>query len=115
MIGAYFENHPAVQQADLRVLTNSHPATQYLSGIWTRTDEWYNFRDIQDHIIPLINIDESTYEGGENGASHPVAWYHKFEEGRVFYTAGGHTKESYSEPQFLRHLKGGIKYVLDVE
>lgn len=112
MIGAYFKNHPPVQEAELQVLIKNHPATEYLPGVWTRTDEWYNFRDIQDHIIPLINIDESTYQGGENGENHPVAWYHTFEGGRVFYTAGGHTAASYNDPTFVRHLLGGIQYVL---
>ena len=115
MIGAYFSSHPEVQEADLFVLNNSHPATQYLPGVWTRTDEWYNFRDIQDHIIPLINLDESSYEGGENGQNHPIAWYHEFEGGRVFYTAGGHTSESYRDQQFQRHLLGGLKYVLGIQ
>lgn len=111
MIGAYFDSHPAVQQADLFVLRNDHPATEFLPGVWTRTDEWYNFRDMQDYITPLISIDGTSYEGGD-GENHPVAWYHEFEGGRVFYTAGGHTSESYDDPQFTRHLLGGIKYVL---
>ena len=33
-----------------------------------------------------------------------------FEGGRAWYTAGGHTAESYREPLFLQHLLGGIQY-----
>ena len=62
----------------------------------------------RDYI--LIKIDESSYEGGTNGLNHPVAWYHTFDGGRSFYTALGHTKESYSEKLFLQHLLGGIKW-----
>ena len=43
------------------------------------------------------------------GADHPIAWQHEFDGGRAWYTAGGHTEESYSEPLFLGHLLGGIK------
>lgn len=86
--GAYFKSHPSIQQADLFVLRNDHPSIEFLPGVWVRTDEWYNFRYIQNHIIPLINIDELSYEGGENGEIHPLAWYHEFEDRRVFYTAG---------------------------
>jgi type 1 glutamine amidotransferase len=32
--------------------------------------------------------------------------------GRVFYTAMGHTKESYSEPWFIRHVGDGLDWVL---
>lgn len=113
MIGAYFKSHPQVQQARLQVLQKGHPATEQLPEMWTRTDEWYNFRDIQAHINPLINLDESSYNGGENGENHPIAWFHEFEGGRVFYTAGGHTPESYSDPLFTQHLLGGIEYVMN--
>jgi type 1 glutamine amidotransferase len=57
----------------------------------------------------LASIDESSYGGGAMG-DHPIAWQHEFEGGRAWYTAGGHTRESYSEPEFLRHLLGGIQF-----
>jgi type 1 glutamine amidotransferase len=42
------------------------------------------------------------------GADHPIAWCHPFKGGRAWYTALGHTIESYSEPAFRSHLLGGI-------
>ncbi len=112
MIGAYFDSHPKIQEAELQVLDKTHPATGFLPDTWTRTDEWYNFRDIQEHIKPLIMLDEASYNGGENGENHPIAWYHESAGGRVFYTGGGHTKESYSDSLFTQHLQGGLKYVI---
>jgi type 1 glutamine amidotransferase len=44
------------------------------------------------------------------GADHPIAWYHEYDGGRAWYTALGHTSESYYEPLFLAHLWGGIIY-----
>ena len=41
-----------------------------------------------------------------------MAWYHSFDGGRVFYTELGHTNESYTEPLFLQHILGGIKYAM---
>ena len=111
MIGAYFQSHPSIQEAAIEVTDRSHVSTGHLPERWVRTDEWYNFRDIQDHIQVLATLDESTYEGGENGDYHPIAWYHEFEGGKIFYTAGGHTRESYSEPLFREHLLGGLIYV----
>jgi type 1 glutamine amidotransferase len=46
------------------------------------------------------------------GADHPIAWFHTYEGGRSFYTALGHTRESYSEPAFLAHVEGGIEWAL---
>lgn len=112
MVGAYFESHPQIQEARLEVVDRSHPSTDFLPEEWVRTDEWYNFMDINPDINVLINLDESSYEGGNNGENHPIAWYQEFEGGRIFYTAGGHTTESFSSESFLNHLEGGIEYVL---
>ncbi|MDR8392982.1 ThuA domain-containing protein [Aliifodinibius sp. S!AR15-10] len=113
LVGAYFNGHPEVQEATVRVVDQSHPSTQHLPKEWVRTDEWYNFKNIQDHLNVLAYLDESTYEGGTNGDNHPAAWYHETLGGRAFYTAGGHTSECYSNPMFRQHLLGGIQYVLD--
>ena len=43
---------------------------------------------------------------------HPIAWYHDFDGGRAWYTGGGHTHESFSEDDFLKHLLAGIQYAI---
>jgi type 1 glutamine amidotransferase len=113
MMGATFESHPKQQIAKLMVVDNKHLSTQHLPAIWERYDEWYNFKNINPEINVLIKIDESSYIGGKNGNNHPLAWSHNFEGGRVFYTALGHSVESYNEPFFLQHLLGGIKYAME--
>jgi glucose/arabinose dehydrogenase/cytochrome c551/c552 len=60
----------------------------------------------------LITIDEKSYKGGTNGAFHPMSWYHEYDGGRAFYTELGHTEESYTEPNYLKHLLGGIQYAI---
>jgi type 1 glutamine amidotransferase len=77
-----------------------------------RTDEWYNFKDIQSDLHVLISIDETSYSGGSNGANHPMAWYHNVDGGRAFYTELGHTDESYADPLYLQHLWGGLQYAM---
>ncbi|HEY5919216.1 MAG TPA: ThuA domain-containing protein, partial [Chryseolinea sp.] len=110
LVGAYFKSHPKTQQATVKKVkpfgTNTTPDT------WTRTDEWYNYKSISDDIEVIFALDETSYEGGENGDNHPIAWYHDFEGGRSFYTGLGHTKESYTDPVYLDHLLQGIKYAL---
>jgi type 1 glutamine amidotransferase len=44
------------------------------------------------------------------GADHPLVWCREQGAGRVFYTALGHTSEAYHDPDFLAHLRGGIKW-----
>ncbi len=112
MVGAQFLSHPKQQTASLLVVNKKHPATSFLPDVWTRWDEWYNFKNLNPEVSVLLKIDESTYKGGANGANHPMSWYHDFQGGRVFYTALGHTEASYTEPLFVRHITGGILYAM---
>lgn len=111
LIGAYFESHPEQQTASLKVMAK-HPATAMLPKTWTRKDEWYNFKNVSPDIKVLLMLDETSYKNGKMGAFHPSAWYHDFEGGKVFYTALGHTTESYTEPLFLDHITAGINSIL---
>ena len=111
--GAYFKSHPSQQMAKLVVNDNTHPSTAHLPAIWERFDEWYNFKKVPGNEVKvLISIDEKSYKGGENGASHPMAWYHDYDGGRAFYTELGHTDESFADPVYLKHLLGGIQYAI---
>jgi len=105
LVGAYFDNHPQIQDAKINVQNSKHPATKHLPSPWIRKDEWYNFKKAPDHVEVLLELDESSYEGGNMGGNHPFSWAHEYDGGRAFYTAGGHTKESYQEEAFLQHLK----------
>ena len=40
----------------------------------------------------------------------PTTWCHEVGKGRAWYTGGGHTKESFAEPLFRSHLKGGVEW-----
>jgi cytochrome c len=112
MVGGYFDSHPAIQEANLLVTDEEHPATAHLPGQWTRTDEWYNFKELNKEVNVLIKVDEDSYEGGTLGDNHPIAWYHDYDGGRAFYTGLGHTEASYQDSLFLQHLLGGLQYAI---
>jgi type 1 glutamine amidotransferase len=113
LIGAFFKSHPQVQRATVRVVDRTNPSTAGLPRAWARTDEWYNFaRNPRPSVHVLARLDETSYSPGPGamGADHPIAWWHSYQGGRAWYTAGGHAAESYAEPRFRRHLLGGIRY-----
>lgn len=113
LVGAYFQSHPRIQPAKLMVHDRTHISTAHLPEIWERSDEWYNFKKVPgSEVNILISIDEKSYEGGKNGESHPMAWYHNFDGGRAFYTEFGHTNESFAEPLMVKHILGGIQYAV---
>ncbi len=113
LVGAYFKSHPKQQEAEIRVSDTNFIATQMLPLSWKKFDEWYNFKETHwNDVHVLLTVDEKTYSGGENGDYHPICWYHNYDGGRSFYLGLGHTKESYSDPLFLKILSGGIKYAI---
>ncbi|MFT4177742.1 MAG: ThuA domain-containing protein [Luteolibacter sp.] len=116
LVGAYFSNHPAQQTADLYLTDETSTSTSMLPRKWTRKDEWYNFRKNPDpaKVQVLLRVDESSYKGGRMGESHPISWQHEFDGGRSWFTALGHTKESFHEPLFLMHVLGGIQYAAGI-
>ncbi|WP_396634150.1 ThuA domain-containing protein [Maribacter sp. R86514] len=114
LAGAQFLSHPkGMPTADFIIKDKNFKATQFFTdSVWTRTDELYNYKNINPDVNVLMTLDESTYEGGQNGDFHPIAWYHDFDGGRAFYTGGGHADASFSEDLFLKHLLGGIEYAI---
>lgn len=118
LVGGYFASHPSnpnVREGALSITDPSHPATATLPDPWIRSDEWYEIRDLAPDLEILITIDETTYKAPDENPSatpRPLAWYHEFEGGRAFYTALGHTSDSFDDPYFLEHVWGGLVYVL---
>lgn len=113
LVGAYFTSHPKIQKAKFIIKDKNFGATSFFTDtIWERTDELYNYKKLNPDVKVLITIDESSYEGGTNGAYHPMSWYHDYDGGRAFYTELGHTEESYTEENYLKHLLGGIQYAI---
>jgi cytochrome c len=115
MAGAYFKDHPGnpnVQEGEFFVVDKNHEACKHLPGRFKRTDEFYNFKQMNPDIKPLVKIDEKSYQEGNMGDDHPMSWYHEYDGGRAFYTAMGHTVESFSEQLFLDHLWGGLHWAL---
>ncbi|WDZ85325.1 ThuA domain-containing protein [Micromonospora cathayae] len=112
LVGAYFNSHPANQTATVKVEDPAHPSTADLPERWSRYDEWYNYRtNPRGSVHVLASLDEKSYAPGSGamGADHPIAWCQEYEGGRSWYTGGGHTNESFAEPDFLAHLLGGIQ------
>lgn len=110
LVGAYFASHPDIQKAAVVKVDTAHMSCKHLPDRWLRMDEWYNFKQLPAEVHVLLEVDETTYQGGAHGDSHPVSWYHDVEGGRAFYTALGHTVESYSDTMFLKHVMEGVRW-----
>ncbi len=72
LVGASFASHPDIQTAALRVADARHVSTRHLPEVWTRTDEWYDFRaNPRDHVQVLLTLDEASYSGRRHGSRSP--------------------------------------------
>ena len=91
--------------------SSRHPATAALPPIVERVDEWYYFDDFDPTADLLMVLDPQSI-GQPDVNPNPVSWTRRVGRGRLFYTALGHTTESYSEPFFLRHVAGGLDWVI---
>ena len=112
LIGGHFARHPqGTPKGNVTVVAPGDPAVQGLPRTISRVDEWYYFEDYDPVSKVLVTLDPQSI-GEKDINPNPVAWTREINSGRVFYTAMGHTKESYSEPIFLRHLGLGLDWVL---
>lgn len=116
LVGAVFKNHPSqpsnVQNARLVSLIPGDPLLENIPHEFSLADEWYNYRDLYEGLEYLMEVDEKTYQGGEHGEHHPVAWVHEYDGGRAFYTGLGHSKETFQNPVFQQLLLNGLKYAV---
>ena len=114
LVGAYFASHPkGTPKATIHTTSNNSFFTEHLEEKWDIEDEWYNYNFRNLNIIPLLMLDEKTYDGGVNGSNHPITWYHEFEGGRSFYTGLGHHGKTYKDERFQKLLEKGILYAID--
>jgi type 1 glutamine amidotransferase len=120
MLGGKFLRHPPFQPFDIKVIDRNHPSTRFLPDTWKWEDECYFINNLNPDIHVLLAADLSTikdenlneYPDSTFGNLFPLAWYHRYDSGREWYTALGHNPEHYSDPLFRKHLKGGIKWSL---
>jgi len=120
MVGGKFVRHPKFQPFTIKIIDGEHPSTEFLQDTWGWEDECYYLDNLNPDIHVLLAADLTTiddpdrevYPGNTFGDLFPLAWYHEYDGGRQFYTALGHQIEHYSDPQFLKHLEGGLLWAL---
>ena len=112
MIGGHFARHPeGTPKGNVTVVAPGDPTMRGLQRSISRVDEWYYFEDYDPVSKVLVTLDPQSI-GEKDINPNPMAWTREINDGRIFYTAMGHTKESYSDPWFLQLLAGGLDWVL---
>ncbi len=119
-LGGRFSRHARMQTFTVHVKDRQDASTAHLPETFQWTDEFYYVDHMPNdlHVLlagDLVKLDDpgkEKYPGKKFGDEFPLAWRHQFDGGREWYTALGHQKEHYSDPQFVKHLLGGILWAM---
>jgi len=120
LAGGKFVRHAPHQVFDVVATDPNHPSTEFLNGKWTVDDECYYTNHLNPDIHVLLSADMTTVQDKKSveypndifGDYFPLSWSRKSGKGRVWYTGLGHDAETYDDPIFRKHLKGGILWAL---
>jgi hypothetical protein len=113
MIGAEFKTHGDQAQVDCLNQDSNHPACTHLPVIWTIKDEIYllnGFDHRTVHGLLTLNREPNKRTPG----NYPIAWCKSYGRGRVFFTSLGHREDVWTNPDFQKHLLGGIRWALNL-
>jgi type 1 glutamine amidotransferase len=116
MMGGTFVRHPKLQPFTIHVVDRKHPSTAHLGATWEWEDEFYFLKEMPKGLHILLEGDLSTLNDPKklpDEKTRPLAWCHEFEGGRVWFTALGHKKDHYSNPNLQKHILGGIRWAMD--
>lgn len=117
LLGARFDGHPWTTAFDVEVVDPAHPATAHLPSPWPWHDEVYLFTPLRPDARVLLRVAEGQLDMTVPGARRPeggfpLAWCFTEGGGRVFYSSLGHFPTAWETPGYLRHLRGGLAWVL---
>ena len=118
MLGARFDGHPWTQDFAIDVVDTAHPATAHIGEQWDWHDEVYLFADLRPDARVLLRlaedqVDLSVPQGRVPECGFPLAWCIEDGPARSFYTALGHFHLAWELPVYLRHLAGGLAWLLE--
>lgn len=111
MGGAYI-GHPPLRPFQVRATANQHPITQGISSFIVNDEQHYVAydKDPKHLILEAENIDGLKYE--DLGTKSVSGWAYDFGQGRVVFTAVGHTIHAMWAPQYIEIQKRSIRWLL---
>jgi type 1 glutamine amidotransferase len=115
LFGAQFATHPAITTGTVR-RQEADRLTTALPDPWVRIDEYYvHDRDPRGapgtKVLLSLEVARGVPSPQLPEGSYPMAWTRVVPGGaRLFYTALGHTDESYSDSSFVDFVARGIEW-----
>jgi type 1 glutamine amidotransferase len=109
LVGAYFKEHPWVQEATVAVEDTAHPISSGLGATFRLLEEYYTFRENQrSSVHVLLSLNAASV--GASG-DYPLAWTQTIGRGRSYYNALGHFSETWNDPRFQNQIANAVRWV----
>ena len=109
LVGAYFREHPWVQEATVTVEDGAHPISSGLGASFRLLEEYYTFRE---NPRPSVHVLLSLNAASVNASGDfPLAWTQTIGRGRSYYTALGHFSETWTDARFQNQIVNAIRWV----
>lgn len=123
MIGGYFDGHPwsGGQTVKVRIEQPKHPLCRdvFQGDGFSIRDEIYQMKApySREKLQVLLSLDlEQSETPGKpikrEDKDFPLSWVKTYGKGRVFYSALGHNKSTFTNPLVLQHWLNGLQYVM---
>jgi len=111
MGGAYI-GHPPLRPFRVRVVNAAHPITQGVSDFFVNDEQHYvNYdKDPKYILLEAENVDGLTFEN--LGAKSIAGWAYEYGQGRVVFTAPGHTIHALWAPEYVKLQRRAIRWLL---
>jgi hypothetical protein len=123
-------NHPTLRPFKVRVVNKEHPVTQGIEDFMVTDEQHYTIydKDPKNILLHGENLDGLKFEavlrdpkeGGPEASGPPQnlgtisisGWAHEYGQGRVVYTAMGHTIHALWQPEYLKMQKNAVRWLL---
>ncbi len=124
MIGGALILHPwnydELTPLMIRVEDAKHPLTSAFKGqakwLLPFRDEIFQFGSPLSRenmrVLLSLSIEETPDKGSDPNKDYPLAWIKNFGKGRVFYSAFGHSGDSFQNKEMLSFLLAGTQFAI---
>ena len=98
LLGGHANWHPPGLTFTVNVADSSHPVMQGIGDFEVEDEIYMSAWDPAIHILASAEWSDK---------AHPMAWVKPYGDGRVFYTALGHTSETFTRPAVQQMMRQG--------
>lgn len=112
VMGGVYIGHPALRPFKVTVVNKNHPITQGVGNFMVNDEQHFVVydKDPKNILLRAENVDGLSY--GEHGTQSISGWAYDYGNGRVVFTAVGHTIHAMWQPEYVKLQKNAVRWLL---